>query len=116
MQVGGEDAGIFKDGAVLNDGFVGSGNLHHVAKALVQEVNLQVERPSAHVFIVVSQVGIVVNGLEVGSPSVALGKHLGERCFSASYVSGNSYMHISYSVWVFELFFLGDLQFTNVLI
>ena len=45
VKIGGENPGIFVDGAVLNDDIVGLGDVHHILESLVEEVNLEVERP-----------------------------------------------------------------------
>ena len=43
VEVRREDAGILKDRAVLDDGVVAVGDLHHFLKPFVEEVDLKVE-------------------------------------------------------------------------
>ena len=93
VQVGCEDAGIFKDGAVLNDGVVTLADGDYVSKPLVEKVDLQVERPSCHVGIEIVQIRIVVYWLKLWYPIISFGKHGSEGCLAASYVSSNGYVH-----------------------
>ena len=93
MQVGGEDACVFKNGTILNDGFFAPRNGHHILKSLVEKVDLQIERPALHIFIEVFEIGVEVYGFEEGRPSVVLGKHFGECGFPAADVSGDGDVH-----------------------
>ena len=93
MQVGSKDAGILKDGAVLDDGVGTSGDFHHVAEPLVEEIHLKVEGQTAHVGVKVLEIRVHLHRFEAGSPSVPLGEHLGQRGLSTPYVSGYGYMH-----------------------
>jgi len=93
MEVGGKDACILENGAVLNDGFGALANLHDVLEALVQEVDLEVERPAAHVLIEIVEIGVVVDGLEACRPAVVGSKELGEGGFATTYVSCDGDMH-----------------------
>ena len=61
VKVGRKDAGILKDRAVLYDVLVALAYLHHLLKALVEEIDLQVERPSRHVLIEVVKIGVVLH-------------------------------------------------------
>ena len=93
VQIGSKDAGILEDGAVLNDVVLRLGDFHNVAEAFVEEIYLQVERPSCHIGVVVLKIGIVIDRLEAWRPSVAFGEHLGQCGLSTSDVSGNGDMH-----------------------
>ena len=70
MQVGCENLCVLEDSTVLDDGFLVLCNFHHVVEALVQEIDLQVERPSFHVLVGVSEVRVVVHRFEVWLPIV----------------------------------------------
>ena len=70
MQVGCENLSVLEDSTVLDDGFLVLCYFHHVVEALVQEIDLQVERPSFHVLVVVSEVRVVVHRFEVRLPTV----------------------------------------------
>ena len=93
MQVWCEYLCILKDGAVLYDYVVGLGNLHHLFETAVEEIDLQVERPPLHVAVEVGKIWVVVNRLEAWCPSVSSGQQLGKCGLTASYVSGNGYVH-----------------------
>ena len=93
MVIGREHIDTLEDGAVLNDGMVGLGDVEQVTEALLQEVHLQCERPTRDVGIVILEVGIVVHSLEAWLPAVVACEHVGERCLSAPYVSCYCYMH-----------------------
>ena len=94
VQVGGKDARVLIDGAVLDDVDIALRDFNHLLEALVQEVNLQVERPACHVGIEVFQIGIVVHGLKTRAPPVVLGKQLGQGGLAAADVSCYCDMHI----------------------
>jgi hypothetical protein len=74
MQVGRKDTGIFKDGAILDDGILGLGNLHHLLKPFVEEIDLEIERPTGHVGIKICQIGIIVYGFETWCPTITVGE------------------------------------------
>ena len=93
VEIGCKDTGILEDGAVLDDGVGTLGNLDHLLEALVEEVDLQVERPPLHVGIEVLQVGVVVYGFESGGPSVTVGQHFGQRGLTTANVSCYCDMH-----------------------
>ena len=77
--VGHEYIDALIDGAVLDDGMVGLGDVYQVAETLFQEVHLQIERPSIDVAIVVLQIGVVVDSLEACLPSVVLSQQPRQR-------------------------------------
>ena len=93
MEIGGEYARIFKDGAVLDDDLVRLGDIHYFLETFGQKVDLEMERLAGHVLIVVLQIGIVVHGLKAWCPIVTAGQHLGKGGLAASYVSCDGYMH-----------------------
>ena len=93
MQVGRKDPGILIDGPVLDYDVLLLGDFNHVLEALVEEINLEIERPPLHIFVEISEIGIKIHGLELGGPAIMGGQHLGKRGFAAAYVSGDSYMH-----------------------
>ena len=68
VQVGGKDVGIFVYRAVLYNYIVAPADLNYVAEALVQEIDLQVERPSLHILVKICEIGVVVNWFKAGSP------------------------------------------------
>ena len=94
MQVGGEDAGVFVDGAVLHHYIVGTRDFHHIPEALVEEINLEIERPTRYVVVVVFEIRVEVYVLKAGYPSIMLCKHCGKGGLSASDISGYCNMHI----------------------
>jgi len=73
MQVGRKDAGILKDGTVLDNGLLRLGNLNHLLETLVQEVYLQIKRPTGHVGIEDCQLAIVIYGFEPWRPAITMG-------------------------------------------
>ena len=87
MQVGRENARVLEDGTVLYDSVVALGNLYNLLEAFVEKVNLQVERPSVHVFVEVVEIRIVVHWLKFGYPAITFGQKFGERGLAASYIS-----------------------------
>ena len=93
VEVWGKDFGIFKDGAVLNDGIVGLCNGNNVFETFVEKIDLQIERPSGHVVVEVFKIRVVVNGFEERFPVVVFCQHFGERGFSATDVSGYCDVH-----------------------
>lgn len=61
MEMGRKDVCIFVDRAVLNGGLLVSPDFVHLPEAAVQEIDLQVKRPSRHILVKVAQVGIVIH-------------------------------------------------------
>ena len=80
--------------AVLDDRMLCLVDVEQVLEPLFQEVHFHGERPPWNVFIVVFQIGVIVDGLEAGLPSVVFGQHPGERRLSASNISCYSDVHI----------------------
>ena len=95
--VGREHVDALEDGAVLDDGVVGRGNLQQVAEALLEKIHLECERPACNVLVVVLEIGVVVHRLEACLPSIVVGEHAREGGLTAAYVSGDGYVH---GVWV----------------
>ena len=93
VEIGGKDASVLKDGAVLDDGVAASTDGHNVFETLVEKIDLQVERPSVHVLIEVFKIRIEVYRFEEGRPVVVLGEHFGQRGLSAADVSGYGNVH-----------------------
>ena len=98
VKIGGKDACVFKDGAVLNDGMFAFGNFNHFLESFVKEVDLCVERPAGHVGVEVGQIGIVVNWFKTWCPSVTVGEHFGERGLATANISCYCDMHNSLGV------------------
>lgn len=71
MKVGRKDASILKDCTVLDDVFIALTNLYHFFEALVEEINLKVERPSRHITIEIVEVRIVFYWLETRRPIIS---------------------------------------------
>jgi hypothetical protein len=93
MQVGCEDAGILEDGSILYDIFLAFRYFHHLLKPFIEEINLQVEGPSTHIRVEVFEIRVMVYGFEPRLPAISFGEHFGECGFSASDITGYSYMH-----------------------
>ena len=68
-----KDVDAFVDGAVLDDGVVGFGNVYQVTKTLLQEVYFQIEGPTVDVAIIVFEIGVVVDSLKACLPPVVFG-------------------------------------------
>ena len=104
VEVRSEDSRILVDGPVLNDDIVGLGNLHHVLETLVQEINLEIERPSAHILIEVREIWIEIDRLVFRCPSVPGSEHPRESGLSAADVSGYCYMHdaLRFTIHIFH--------------
>ena len=94
VEVGGEDAGVLVDGAVLHYDFLRVRYLHHVLEPLVQEIDLEVERPPRHVLIEVGEVGVEVYRFILGRPAVMRGQKPGQGRLAAAYISCYRYVHI----------------------
>lgn len=71
MKVGRKDASILKDCTVLDDVFIALTNLNHFFEALVEEINLKVERPSRHITIEIVEVRIVFYWLKTRRPIIS---------------------------------------------
>ena len=93
MVVGGKDIHPLEDAAVLDDGDIRLCDVEEVAEALLEEENLKGERPSRDVFVVVVEIGVVVDGFKFRNPSIMLGEQIGKRGFPATYVSSDDDMH-----------------------
>ena len=93
MEVRSKDACVLEDGAVLDDGVLTLGDLHDVAKALVEEIDLEVEAPAVHVLIEVVKIWVCFYWLETRRPAVTLDEQLGEGGLAAPNVSSNGNMH-----------------------
>ena len=93
MQVGREDAGVFVDTAVLHDDLVALADFYHVQEALVQEVNLDIERPALHIVVEVGKIGVVIDRFEFRGPFEVLHEHLGQRGFSTADIAGYRDVH-----------------------
>jgi hypothetical protein len=72
VEVGSKYAGVFIDGAVLDDDVIAFADLNYVTETLVQEINLEVERPPFHIFVEVCQIGIEIHWFEPGSPMIMI--------------------------------------------
>jgi len=71
VQVRCEDLGILEDGTVLDDSVLALGYFHNIMESLVEEVYLEIERPSLHILVVVGEIWIVIDWLEVWLPAVS---------------------------------------------
>ena len=89
-----KDIDSFIDGTVLDDGVDRPTDVEHVLETFLEEIYFQGECPSGDVFIIVFQVGIVVNGFKVGFPSVMGSQHTGEGCLATPYVSCYGNVHV----------------------
>ena len=89
VQVGRKNVGVFVDGSVLNDRVVALQNIEHLLVAMVEKINLQVERPPLHVVVEVCEVGIVVSAFEVRLPVEMAGEFFTERSFACANVPGD---------------------------
>ena len=47
------------------------GDFYYIMKSLIQEIDLQVERPSFHILIIISQIGIIINRFEIRFPTIS---------------------------------------------
>jgi len=92
VQVGGEDAGIFVNGAVLNDGFLAALDIDHLAEAAVEKEDLQVEGPTRHVLVKVEEIRVVLHVLVMGFPPVVFSQQLRQRGLAGANVSGYGHM------------------------
>ena len=93
MIVDGEDIDSLKNAPVLDDGFFRVGDVKQVPETLLKEINLQRERPSGDVLVIVLEIRIVFDRLKLGRPAIVLGKQMGERGLAASYISCNDDVH-----------------------
>ena len=94
VEIGREDARILKDGAVLDNDVVLPGDIHDILEALVEEVDLEVERPARHVGVEVIEIGVELDGFEVGLPSIVAGKQGGECGLPAPDISSDDDVHV----------------------
>ena len=82
MKVRCKDVSIFINGSVLNHLFTTFVDVVYLTKSTVQEIDLQVERPTLHVFIKVVKIRIIVGIFEVGCPVVVFRQQLCEGGFT----------------------------------
>ena len=92
MKVWRENKGILVDSTVLHHGIRALLNVDNLLETVVQEINLQIERPPWHIVIEIVKVRVVLNVLVVGLPVKALGQNLRQSSFTGTYVAGNSDM------------------------
>jgi hypothetical protein len=76
MQVGCEYISILIDGPVLDNSLPGFPDHQNLAKPAVKKIDLQIERPSLHVFIKAVEIGVRFNILKMRLPIKMLGKQL----------------------------------------
>jgi hypothetical protein len=93
MEVGREDISIFIKGAVLND--IGSLflDVEELAGASMEVVNLDIERPTAHILIETVDIGIRLCRLENRAIAIVACQYLRESGLSRAYISCNSDVH-----------------------
>ena len=68
-------------------------DLDHVEEALVEEVDLDIERPAFHVVVEISQIGVEVHGFVFGGPVEVVDQHPGEGGLAAADVACYRDMH-----------------------
>ena len=93
VEVGRKDAGILVNSTILDDVLVGLVDLHNVLEALVEEIDLEVERPACHVGIEIRQIRIVLHALEARLPAIMFGQHVGQRCLTTADITCYCNMH-----------------------
>ena len=94
LVVGGKHIDTLEDRPVLYDGTFGVCYLENVAEAFFEEVDLECERPSVNIVVVVFQVRVMRHRLKLRCPSVMFGQHSGEGGFPAPYVACYSDVHV----------------------
>src|SRR4051812_30395423 len=92
MKIGRKDHRILMNGPVLNNDLGTFLYFDDLAKAIVEEVHLQVERPARHVFVEVVEVRIVLDVFKLWQPTKVLGENLCKRGFAGAYVPCNGNM------------------------
>ena len=73
MQIGGKNMGVLVNRSVLHRVMVFGEHLTVLSVAGIQEINLQVEGPTLHVFVEVVEVGILIDLFKMRLPSIMLG-------------------------------------------
>ena len=71
MKIWSENLRIFKDSSILNNCIITLGDFYYIMKSLIQEIDLQVERPSFHILVIISQIGIIINRFEIRFPTIS---------------------------------------------
>jgi hypothetical protein len=61
MEVRGKDTSILIDCTVLDDDLVKLRDIYHILESLVEEIYLEIERPSLHIFIEISKIRIIIH-------------------------------------------------------
>lgn len=89
VQVGGKDVGVFKDGAILNDGALALQDFENLPVTAVEEVNLKIERPAMHVVVEIAEVGIVLGAFVMHLPAELPAQLCAKSGFAGANVSGN---------------------------
>ena len=64
----------------------------NLLETVVQEINLQIERPPWHIVVKIVQIRVVLHILVVGLPFEVFSQNLGQSSFTGTNVSGNSDM------------------------
>ena len=73
VEVGREDTCVLVDSTVLNDVLVGLAYFDNILEALVEEIDLQVERPARHILVEISEIGVILYALEAWFPAIMFG-------------------------------------------
>ena len=89
VQVGSEYIGVFIDGPVLDYGPVSAQDFEHLLVSAVEEEDLQVERPTLHIVVEVTQVRVVVGRFIMDIPAEVLTQLFGEGGFTCADIAGD---------------------------
>jgi len=92
VEVGGENVGIFVNGAVLHHGDITLQNFENLLISVVQEIDLKIERPALHVVVKICEVGVVFGALKMRDPTELSGEFFAKGGLSGTYVAGDGYV------------------------
>ena len=96
MQIGRENVGIFVNGPVLNNAFTGLLQLFDalgLAKATIEEIDLEVEGPAGHIVVKILQIRIIVYVFQKHFPAEMLSQFMSQRGFTGPNVADDGNVH-----------------------
>ena len=88
VQVRRKNVGIFVDGPVLHNGLITPVNAQYLCVTIMEEIDLQVERPALHIQVEIAEVGIIVRRLIMHFPTEVFAQLSAEGGFASTDVAG----------------------------
>ena len=92
VQVRGKDVCVFIDSSVLNDNSFAFLDVDDLLETVIEEIYLQVKRPTGHILIEVVEIGVVFYILIPGFPVIMASQQISEGGFPGADISCYRYM------------------------